>query len=112
MNLILSIIIVHWIADFVSQSDYVAKNKSKRNDILGCHAGVYTLEFLIFGWKFAFINGVIHFCVDYFTSRWSSRLWAKGKVHNYYVVIGLDQLIHTATLIATSGLITFWGIQG
>jgi hypothetical protein len=51
---------------------------------------------LIFGVTF-----VSHWLTDYFTSKWSSRLWENKEVHNFFVVIGLDQLIHATTLIIT-----------
>jgi hypothetical protein len=42
-----------------------------------------------------------HWVTDYFTSRWTKKLWAKKDVHNFFVVVGLDQLIHYTTLLIT-----------
>lgn len=49
-----------------------------------------------------FINAIAHGTVDYVTSRVTSALWKKGDVHNFFVVIGFDQLLHVAILIYTA----------
>jgi len=51
---------------------------------------------LIFG-----ITFITHWVTDYFTSKWTSRLWEEKQVHNFFVVIGLDQLIHATSLLIT-----------
>jgi len=96
------ILFVHWVADFVMQTDEMAKGKSSSNKWLLAHTGTYTLVMgiLTLNPMYALINGIVHTIVDYFTSRASSKLWAKGEVHNFFIVVGLDQLIHTITLIA------------
>lgn len=98
---IIKILTVHWIADFILQSDKMAKNKSKSLKYLSLHILVYMLPLFIFGWKFAVVNAVLHFCVDFITSKITSHLYAKGDVHNFFVIVGLDQLIHTITLLST-----------
>jgi len=109
--LILAALAIHWVVDFVLQSSWMATNKSKSNVALGAHVGVYTcgmalLAVTIF-WLttnavwFTLINGGLHFAVDYCTSRMTSYLWQKKDVHNFFVVIGFDQLVHATTLILT-----------
>lgn len=102
---------IHWIADFVCQTHWQASNKSKDVVALTRHVASYTAvlavgaAFLISPWSFwvlfVLLNGTLHWLTDYFTSRWTSALWAKQDWHNFFVVIGLDQLIHAATLAFT-----------
>lgn len=109
------LIFFHWLADFVFQSDWMAKNKSKSWKALSMHTGAYTF-FLYAGMSpfalsyksaivYVLVNGSAHFIVDAVTSRITSKLYAKGDVHNFFVVVGLDQAIHMATLIATLPLL-------
>lgn len=116
--MIYALIFTHWIADFIFQTDDMAKNKSKSNVWLGKHVFVYggilwafcLLTVALSGFKlpqdfrylqFVGINMAGHFVTDYFTSRINSNLWAKGEVHNFFVCVGFDQAIHLCTLIAT-----------
>jgi hypothetical protein len=98
---LLLIIWLHWFADFVMQTDAMAKGKSKSFGWLGYHVAVYSLFMIPLGLTFAVINGILHGVVDYFTSRESSKRWAKGEVHNFFVVIGFDQALHMTCLVGT-----------
>ncbi len=112
--LYLQILAIHFIADFVLQSNWMAQNKSKSNRPLLCHVFVYFVTFLILLtlcvpssrysdlYFFVYINAAIHFFVDWATSRINAYLWAKGDVHNFFVGVGFDQLIHATTLISTA----------
>ena len=104
---IMYIMLVHWVADFVMQTAEMVKGKSSSNRWLLAHTSTYTIVMAVLTLNpiYALVNGVLHTVVDYITSRWSSKLWVKGDVHNFFVVIGLDQLIHVVTLIATYKLL-------
>lgn len=101
----------HWVFDFVLQSNWMATNKSKNNAALSAHVGVYTIGMIVaglvvFGFSpaamaFGLLNGMIHFGVDFCTSRMTSHLWNKKDVHNFFVVIGFDQLLHLTTIVLT-----------
>jgi len=122
MNLveILGILFIHWIADFVLQTDTQAKNKSTSFYWLCGHTAMYTLVWTVIGafytakynfteqgiinlLLFVVITFTAHTITDYFTSRLNSRLWSAGKVHNFFVSIGFDQWLHYAQLF-----ITYW----
>jgi hypothetical protein len=111
---IIAILFVHWIADFVLQSDWQAKNKSKNNAALIAHVSSYTIALLVYGLLFlpvelaypwALINGFLHLCVDYVTGRINTYLWSKGRVHDFFVSVGFDQFLHIATLLLTFGML-------
>lgn len=117
---IFAIIIIHWIADFVLQTDKQAKGKSKNWDDLLSHVlsyssvwgvfiplyfrvieGVDIITALQFGYIFSTITFIAHTTTDYFTSRLNSKLWAAGKVHEFFVSIGFDQILHYVQLFLT-----------
>lgn len=110
--LILFVILLatHWLGDFVLQTHWQATNKSKDLNALSAHVLSYTGVLLLAavflfgvvpGLMFAGVNGVLHFVTDFCTSRLSAKLYAKGDIHNFFVVVGLDQLIHQTTLALT-----------
>lgn len=114
MNLteIFAILFIHWIADFVCQTDWQAKNKSKDNYALLSHTTGYSLVWFMAGLPFysyapilffAFIGitFVAHTITDYYTSRLNSKLWAAGKVHYFFVSVGFDQILHYVQLFTT-----------
>ena len=109
VHIVLILLFLHWVADFVFQSDWMAQNKSKDNAALTIHAFVYSATFLIplcfvidgAAPLFCLITFVVHWIQDYVTSRINSGLWAKGKVHYFFVSVGFDQFAHFVQLIAT-----------
>ena len=90
----------------------MANNKSKCNIALLLHVSDYSFGLFVFGMinfydnipksiLFAIFNAVAHFCTGYLTSRVTSHLYKKDKIHDFFVVIGFDQFIHIATLCGT-----------
>lgn len=104
-NQIILVLLLHWVGDFLFQSDWMAKNKSKSNLALLIHVSCYGIPLCLIDWRFAILNMGLHGLTDFVTSRITSKLWEKKEVHWFFVVIGLDQFIHTACLILTLGLI-------
>lgn len=100
-NKIILVLFAHFVGDFLLQSNWMAQNKSKHLNALTVHVMCYMTPLFFFGFKFALINGLLHFCVDFVTSRVSSKLWEQKKVHWFFVIIGLDQFIHSTCLILT-----------
>lgn len=101
MMYLILLVWMHFVADFILQTDEIALNKSKSSFVLLQHVSLYILPFLFFGTEFAVINGILHFITDYFSSRATSYLWKKEQRHWFFVVIGLDQAIHLTCLFLT-----------
>lgn len=120
------ILFLHWLGDFVFQSDTVAKGKSKFVHLLVEHTIIYSLvvgigmigfryyltgnfeESCLFGIRFALITGVFHTIQDYFTSKLNARLYAEGKNHLFYVSLGFDQFLHACQLFLTYKYLLLW----
>lgn len=99
---------MHFISDFIFQTDMMALNKSKSNKWLTIHIAAYSTPFLIFGWRFALVNAAAHWVTDFITSRITSALWKAEKRHWFFVVIGADQAAHMTVLVLTMPFINFW----
>ena len=96
------IILLHWLSDFFLQNDQMAQNKSTSNKWLSIHIAVYMVPFMVFfGWKYALLNGALHWITDWCSSRGAKYFWEKGDVHNFFVVVGADQAVHYLCLILT-----------
>lgn len=121
MSIPLSLLTLHFLGDFILQSDWMALNKSKQWDVLAIHAGVYSACFLWWGFHFVALTFALHFMVDCVTSRLTSNLWFMEEVptgegwwtvktpnprHWFFVMIGLDQLIHYTLLLLTLRIIS------
>lgn len=95
------IIWMHFVSDFIFQTDQMAMNKSRSNKWLTIHIAAYSAPWLILGWKYALINGAAHWVTDWISSRITSKLWQKQARHWFFVVIGADQAIHMTILFLT-----------
>jgi len=99
MLTVFALVWLHFIADFICQTDKMALNKSKSFKWLGIHCLVYSIFLVPFGLWFALANGVMHFSIDGLSSRATSYLWKNNERHWFFVVIGLDQAIHLTLLL-------------
>jgi hypothetical protein len=113
---VLTIILIHWFADFLMQDEKWALGKSKNwNDLLN-HTVFYSFIW-IFGIMFflspvksiifAGITFVFHTATDYFTSRIVSKKFEKKEYGSAipntgaFTIIGIDQVLHYAQLFLT-----------
>lgn len=86
-SMLLTLLVAHFVGDFILQSDWMALNKSKDVNALITHVWVYTLTMAValalfppMGrpeqlFVFLMVNWLAHFVQDAVTSRLTSRLW-------------------------------------
>lgn len=112
--ILLTILIVHWLADFVFQGDDIAKTKATNFSSLVFHALTYTaiwffpvsFLFLKYGvsasiFWFIPITFVSHGIIDYYTSKANKYLFDSGNTHGFFVSVGFDQMLHYIQLYLT-----------
>ena len=92
------------------QTQKMSMNKSKNNYWLTMHVFFYTLitasawmvyfalDFIYIPFLAVFLIFALHWITDYITSRITSKLYAKGDYHNFFVVIGFDCFLHYCQL--------------
>lgn len=113
-ELLLSILIIHFVADFVLQTDKQAKGKSTSMNMLISHTLAYSLvwgvvgvllyifNILVFNFPlFVLITFTTHTITDYFTSRWGKIYWDRGNTHMGFIIVGFDQILHYIQLYLT-----------
>jgi hypothetical protein len=73
-------LILHLVGDFITQSDWMAVNKTKRSWPAFCHAVVYSLPFFVIGSPPAVaVIFVTHFFIDRFRLV-RHVIWAKNQL--------------------------------
>lgn len=116
MSLLVLLILVplfHWLGDFVMQSRQMAEKKSSDNYVLLNHVMAYMLFGLgpiavvalglgVIGplgvVVFVLENILLHFTIDYVTSRYSAKYYQTGKIKQFWTCVGFDQLLHQWSL--------------
>jgi len=89
MTLPLSLVIIHFLGDFLAQNDWMAIHKSKRLDALTLHVLAYTSVLFVvlisldyrsdLALLFAVTTFLAHWVTDFFTSKLSRKLfWMTG----------------------------------
>ena len=115
-DIVMMVIVAHFICDFILQSDKMATNKSTSFSWLTVHvnaysAGLFFASYFILGARIEAIywvgvNYILHWITDACTSRLTSYLWRREQRHWFFVAIGFDQVIHYACLFGTLGYLT------
>lgn len=116
---IATILVSHWIFDFIVQTDEQAKGKSLDVNYLNEHVFTYSLcmfipmGLLFYNGPFNMIGSLLltfvfclwtfgfHWITDYYTSRKMRKLYEQEKRHEFFVYLGFDQLLHSLQLFAT-----------
>jgi hypothetical protein len=118
LKIIFYILIIHWIGDFMLQTDKQAKGKSSSWHCLLTHTATYSYfigffitlvlpsnwlfgKYIIIALLFGLITFVLHTITDYFTSRLNKKLLQKNDTHNFFVSVGGDQILHYLQLFLT-----------
>lgn len=123
LTVIFTIIIMHFIADFIFQDEVWALGKSKKLAPLLKHTSVYSIMWIIpmffLFWGevhptmiFVGVTFIAHTITDYFTSRVVSKRFDKkhfgSPIPNFgaFTIIGFDQVLHYVQLFLTYYILT------
>ena len=125
---ILILCVLHYIGDFLLQTDEMAINKSSSNEVLTDHVNAYMSPFSLFYaiYTLLFLTGIgalalalfaiiinflLHWIIDYNTSRATARYHQAGERSKFFKMIGFDQLLHHLSFIGIH-LIVFEVVNG
>lgn len=114
--LFITYFICHYLADYILQSDEMAKRKANELPILAYHSLIHFITFFVFNFllmlivfkiKNVFIYifppliiFITHFIIDFITSKLSKK-WYTKDVHIFYLIIGFDQFLHYSVILST-----------
>ncbi|WP_430912904.1 DUF3307 domain-containing protein [Methylobacterium sp. sgz302541] len=102
-----TMIVKHYVADFVLQTDWMARGKEQERGWLaplaahvGCHMGATLLVALAVAprlWWLCLVDGAIHFSVDRSKALIGRRgHWTPANVQ-FWWLLGFDQMLHGLT---------------
>lgn len=107
------LLLVHWLADFALQTPEQANNKYNNPTALGAHVLTYGASMgvaivCLFAGNHpgamlacaVIVVLVSHFIIDGITSKLTHYLYQEKRYHDFFVVIGFDQLLHVLTILA------------
>lgn len=112
-----AILVAHFVGDFLCQPRKWADVKHKDDKALMSHVSVYafvitvimavvcagTIPYSLVVW-WGLLNCMLHFGVDYVTSRLFHKNWEAGNKATAINIFGFDQLLHYLCLFGTFGL--------
>lgn len=94
----ITLIWLHFIADFLLQGDEMAIKKSSSIKYLIAHGLIYSLPFVLFGTPFWAFTFVTHTVTDGITSKITKYFFTKHDRHGFFITIGFDQAVHLTCL--------------
>jgi len=108
---IILVLISHYIGDFVFQTEWMAKNKGESMAAMSAHVVCYGATLTVFASlislnpnfiiSYIVLNTVLHLLIDCVSSSFTPELWEKKDYRNFFLVLGVDQLVHQLALIAS-----------
>lgn len=106
-------VVVHFLADWLFQNDWMALHKiDLRHPAAWVHGGIHTLGlFLVFAWPFAILIGLTHLLID---TRKPLLWWMRvikqmpTDVRLPMVEIWVDQVMHMAVVAIVAMLTTLF----
>jgi hypothetical protein len=116
IEIILLLLLIHWVADFVMQTDKQAQGKANNFTDLVSHTLNYSLilwvgvmvlsKFDVWNcFYFFIITFIAHTFTDFFTSKINKSYWKRGKSHQFFVSVNFDQWLHYVQLFVTYKLL-------
>lgn len=117
LSMFTSFIVKHFICDFILQRKYQYENKHIYGHLGGIlHAGIHMLGtfFIVLyfvssfkmGFCMALLDGVLHYHIDLAKSRLSIKHDLKSNNDWFWILLGIDQMLHYLTYIIIIALIT------
>lgn len=107
IQIILAIVIAHWIGDYVLQSESMAIGKATSIKWLTIHVLVWTASLgvitTLFGATFTWVAamGVAHWIQDFVTAKINSHYQKTKQLKLFWLTIGSDQMLHYMVLFTT-----------
>jgi hypothetical protein len=109
----IALLFIHWVGDYLLQTNEMATRKSQSFKWLTVHVLLYTAALLVGVLllipvgvipvenivTFVGVNGALHWITDLVTSRIGYRVSDTPRI--YYPLIGFDQFLHAVTLLVT-----------
>lgn len=115
----ISVVVLHFVADFIFQDEKWAVGKSHSVKLLTLHVLAYTSLWFLFCNFYCIATGnykmflvvpitfISHWLTDYFTSKVTSRLYSEKKFGSpipnlgFFSMIGFNQVLHYIQLFLT-----------
>lgn len=120
VELIMYVLLIHFLGDFALQTQEQALKKSSEDKFLLYHVAIYSViwllaSYIILGWFraliFASVTFCTHYAIDYVTSRINKKFFAQENWHDGFVGIGADQLLHYLQLFFTLKILLEYGTE-